>query len=157
MTQILLTGQNKNKAASSGFSLIELLVVLTIISIMVSSISHVVINSKDSLNDKKNKIVQKLRIVQQKAVRDNLEYQVEINLSNNRIYFVDDFVELSEDVAITVRTAKNQIIDNELVGLTFYPDSSSSGGVITLESETDVYVISIVWISGKIFVEHKGV
>ncbi len=155
MTRILPTGQD-NTRFCSGFSLVELLVVLTIISILVSSISFVVINKQDNLNSTVTHIIQQLRLIQQQAIRDDQPYQVEINLGDNQISFVDDFVELSEEVAITVRTAENQIINDQVVGVTFFPDGSSSGGTITLESGNDLFEISIVWISGKIELQQRS-
>ncbi len=154
MMPILPTGQDKARSCY-GFSLVELLVVLTIISILVSSISFVVINKQDNLNSTVTHIIQQLRLIQQQAIRDDQPYQVEINLGDNQISFVDDFVELSEEVAITVRTAENQIINDQVVGVTFYPDGSSSGGTITLESGNDLFEISIVWISGKIELQQR--
>ncbi len=155
MTRILPTGQD-NTRFCSGFSLVELLVVLTIISILVSSISFVVINKQDNLNSTVTHIIQQLRLIQQQAIRDDQPYQVEINLGDNQISFVDDFVELSEEVALTVRTAENQVINDQVVGVTFYPDGSSSGGTITLESGNDLFEISIVWISGKIELQQRS-
>jgi len=141
---------------SRGFSLIELLVVLTIMSILVGSISYVMVNRQETLKVATTEIVQNMRLVQQQAIREDQPYQIEINLGNNALYFIEEVVELSEDVSITVRTAESQVIDNEVVGMTFYPDASSTGGVITLESDEEIYEISVIWISGKISTRYSN-
>ena len=46
--------------------------------------------------------------------------------------------------------AANQVIDDDMVGMTFYPDASSTGGYIVLESKTESYEISVIWMTGKI-------
>jgi len=40
--------------------------------------------------------------------------------------------------------------------MTFYPDASSTGGVITLESDEEIYEISVIWISGKISTRYSN-
>ncbi len=149
MEKTLPTGNSRDNKAR-GFSLVEVLVVLTIVSILVGSISYVMVDRRETLKSLTTDIVQNMRIVQQKAIREDRSYQIEINLNNNALYFIDEVVELSKDISITVRTAESQVIDNEIVGMTFYPDASSTGGVITLESDEEVYEISVVWISGRI-------
>ncbi len=153
--KMLRIGNSRSNMAK-GFSLVELLVVLTIVSILVGSISYVMIDRQETLKSVTTGIVQNMRMVQQQAIREDHPYQIEINLSNNTLYFIDEVVELSNDVSITVRTAESELIDKEIVGMTFYPDASSTGGVITLESEKEIYEISVIWISGKISTRFKN-
>jgi len=149
MKKTLPTGRD-NPKLGNGFSLIELLVALAITSILISAISYVVFDREQSLKAISTAIVQNIRLVQQRAIREDRTYKIELNLAENAIYFIDDVVELSNDVSLTVRTAENQIIDRETVGITFFPDFSSSGGLITLESKEEIFQIAVNWISGKI-------
>jgi len=154
MTKILPTGNSRSKS-SIGFSLIELLVVLTIVSVLVSSISYVVIDRRQTLKTVSQEIVQNLRRVRQQSIRDDRPYQVKIDLASNTIRFIDDKIELAADVSVTVRTAQHQLIDSDVAGMTFYPDASASGGDITLETDTEIFEISVVWISGKVLFRHE--
>ncbi len=155
MTQISPTGRGNLKTVE-GFSLVELLVVLTIVSIMASSIAFVVINKQKTLKASASDIVHNLRLVQQQAIRRDQPYQIEIDLGNNELNFIDDTIELPADVSMTVRTSEDQVIEQAIVGMTFYPDASSSGGVITLETDKELFEISVIWISGKIQMRHQG-
>lgn len=150
MTKISITGNSKPISAVAGFTLIELLVVLTITSILVASISFLVPGKQQTLKQVSEEVTRNLRLVRQQAIRDDRQYQVEINLADNSILFRDSQIELSADVSVTVRTSENQLVDKETAGISFYPDASSSGGVITLENSKELYEISIIWISGKI-------
>jgi Tfp pilus assembly protein FimT len=132
-----------------------LLVVLTIVSVLVMSISYVMLRKPESLNSIAAGIAQNLRLVRQQAIRDDQPYQVVIDVGNNALHFFDETVELSGDISLTVKTAQNQVIDNAIVGMTFYPDASSSGGLITLENDREVVEISVIWISGKIQTRHQ--
>jgi len=139
-----------------GFSLVELLVVLTIMSVLVSSISYVMLKKQDTLKTLTTNIVHNLHIVQQKAIRDEEQYQIQIDLGNNELTFLDESIELPANVSLTVKTAENQLLENDVVGMTFYPDASSSGGVITLETNKELFEISVIWISGKISMRHQA-
>jgi type II secretion system protein H len=154
MTRILPTGISAS-SRSGGFSLIELLAVLTIVSLLAGSISYLFIENRETLKTQAVDVVQNLRLARQRAIRDDRPYQVQIDIGSNTIKFAGEAIELSEDVAITVRTAENQLLDHDLVGMTFYPDASSSGGVIELETESELYKISVIWISGKILTQHQ--
>ncbi len=112
MTKTLPTGKS-NLYLLKGFTLIELLVVLTIVSVLVSSISYVVLNRKDTLKTITSNIVHNLRMVQQQSIRSDQPYQVEIDLGNNRIDFFDESIELPGEVSVTVRTSEDQLIEIE--------------------------------------------
>lgn len=155
MTKILPIGKT-SLSPLKGFTLVELLVVLTIVSVLVSSISYVVSNRNESLKTITSNIVHNLRMIQQQAIRSDQPYQVEIDLGNNRIDFFDESIELPGEISMTVRTSEDQLIDDAIAGMTFYPDASSSGGVIILESEKEVFEISVIWISGKIETRHQN-
>jgi type II secretory pathway pseudopilin PulG len=131
-------------------------VVLTIVSVLVSSISYVLLRERDSLQADSASIAQNLQLLRQRAIRDDRPYRVEIDLADNSLRFVDQTIELSADVSITVKTAQQQLIDAETVGMTFYPDASSSGGLITLENDREIVEISVVWISGKIVMRQQA-
>ena len=163
MTKISPTGSNPQRlkvclfrAPEKGFSLVELLVVLTIASILVSSFSYVMLKKEDSLKAITANIVHNLRLVQQHSIRKSRQYQVEIDLGQNTVHFLNESIELPGDVSLTVKTSENQIIESDVIGMTFYPDASSSGGVITLESDKELFEISVIWISGKIATRYES-
>jgi type II secretion system protein H len=149
MTKISTTG-SKRPGLVPGFSLVELLVVLTIMSVLASSITYLMLNRQETFKMVVGDIVQKMRQMRQLSIRNDRPYQIQIDLGNNVLRFNEDLIELAEDIYVTVRTAQDQVIDDDIAGMTFYPDASSSGGVITLENEQEIYEISVIWISGKI-------
>jgi general secretion pathway protein H len=154
---MLLTGPNEMQDhKSSGFTLVEVLVVLTIVALVVGSISYVVFNSKDDIQSLSREVVQSIKLTQQRSIREDKPYQIEINLDENSIDFEDSFIQLPESIAITVKTAASQVIDASVFGMTFYPDASSTGGSITLETDKERYEILVVWISGKIITQYSS-
>ncbi len=140
---------------AKGFSLVEVLIVLMIMSILASSISYLVVGRQETLKNVVEDVTRNLRLIRQQAIRDDRSYQVQIDLGNNSLRFIDEVVDLAGDIAVTVRTARNQLINSDVAGMTFYPDASSSGGIITIENDQEIFEISVVWISGKIQTRHQ--
>lgn len=139
----------------SGFTLVEVLVVLTIVALVVSSITYVAFTSRQDVQSVSREIVQSIKLTQQRSIRDDKPYQIEIDLTENSMLFVDSKVEIPKDISLTVKTAANQVIEQDVVGMTFFPDASSTGGAIVLESGNEVYEITVVWISGKIVTQYR--
>jgi prepilin-type N-terminal cleavage/methylation domain-containing protein len=54
-----------------GFTLVEVLVVLTIVALVVSSISYVVFNGNNDLQSVSREIVQSIKLVQQRSIRED--------------------------------------------------------------------------------------
>jgi general secretion pathway protein H len=140
----------------TGFTLVEVLVVLTIVSVVVGSISYVVIGGGNDLKSVSQDIVQSMRLLQQRSIRDDRPYQIEIDLNANTISFLEKEIAIPEAFSVTVKTAASQVIEDRLVGMTFYPDASSTGGSIVLESDKEAYEIMVVWISGKIQTSYRS-
>ncbi len=139
-----------------GFTLVELLVVLTLMALVAGSISFVVMQKGDDLQSLSNDIVLSMRLTQLRAIREGRPYQIEIDLENNSIEFFEKIINLPDTYFLTVKTASNQVIDEQTVGMTFYPDASSTGGSILLESDTEMFEINVIWITGKINTRFSG-
>ncbi len=139
-----------------GFTLVEVLVVITLMAIVAGSISFVALRQSDDLLSLSRDIVSSMKMTQLRAIREDRPLQIEIDLENNSIEFTEKIITLPESFFITVKTASDQLIDDQLIGMTFYPDASSSGGSILLESETELFEINVIWISGKISTKFTG-
>ena len=139
-----------------GFTLVELLVVLTLMALVAGSISFVVMQKGDDLQSLSNDIVLSMRLTQLRAIREGRPYQIEIDLENNSIEFFEKIINLPDTYFLTVKTASNLVIDEQTVGMTFYPDASSTGGSILLESDTEMFEINVIWITGKINTRFSG-
>ncbi len=139
----------------NGFTLVEVLVVLTIVSLVVGSITYVAFNTKQDVRSVSREIVQSIKLTQQRSIRDDRSYQIEIDIAENVISFQDSKVDIPKNISLTVKTAASQVIEKDVVGMTFYPDASSTGGAIVLESGDERYEITVVWISGKIMTRYS--
>ena len=152
MAKISPTGSN-NRHRQAGMTLIEVLVVLVIMTLIISSISYIAFRKTASVKDLTMQIAQNLRLSRQQAIRLGQPQRIVIDLAQNTFEFPETIIQLPEQVSITVKTAEQQLINQESVGMLFYPDASSSGGQILLESAKQSFKILVVWISGKVSVQ----
>ncbi len=153
MIRMLRAGNNPRP--DRGFSLIEMLVALTIAAVVAASISFMVFHRDPVLAQQVDDIVRQLRLARQAAIREGQAQQVVFDVGTNRVHYADTDVRLAESVGMTVRTSEDQLIEAEVAGLSFFDDASSSGGIILLEDDDRIYEITVIWISGKIRVSDR--
>lgn len=151
MTRIFAAG-NSRRLHEAGFTLVELMVSLLIVSILVASLSLLAFDREPTLQDLARGIAHQLRLAQQRALLQRQAFRVTFDLSENRFQLVDETVELPADVEVTVRTAEDQLLDDSTVAMNFYPDASATGGSILLESGEESFLIEVLWVTGKVIV-----
>lgn len=142
------------RPCNKGFSLVELLVVLMLMSMIAASVSLVVLNRGDDLKSVTRDIAHLMRLTQMRSIREDRALQIEIDLASNSIAFPDQTLDIPTEFSLTVKTTAAQVIEDDLVGMTFFPDASSTGGFIQMESDEEIYEISVIWMTGKIKTRH---
>jgi general secretion pathway protein H len=143
--------------AQSGFTLLELLVVLIILSIALSvTVSFVgKANLGDDLKLASRKVIAAARQARLAAISENREVLFEID-SKSRTLGADDFVRkssLPDSINIKAVTAKSEQTTPSRAGVRFFPDGGSTGGRVTLSDGNRKISVMIDWLSGRTFVE----
>jgi general secretion pathway protein H len=144
----------KMKKRLSGFSLIELLIVLTItISILVLAAPRLN-GTLDSLQVKKlsREIVASLRATRSQAISKgqdgtwllDLEKQYfQYGRENTKKYYADD-------IKLILTTASKEKVSDTVARIRFFPDGSATGGEIKLNQGKFNYSIHIDWLTGRV-------
>lgn len=140
-----------------GFTLIELLLVLTIVALLLSlapSLLHKafpVLKLKAAARD----LVQEIRYVQNSAIINGISSVIRFDLTTGE--YRSDQVNggmvrgLPTGLSISLPQDENNFTgERKLTSFTFYPDGSSSGGVIYLSNDRKSLAISVDWLTGKI-------
>jgi len=140
---------NKQK----GFSLIELLVVLTIIGFMVVVIpprlSGLMISTqaKASARD----LVSALRQTRSVAIADQKEQALVLDLSKKSFSTNRKKIKrLPDKMQISLYTARSEQLSDQKGAIRFFPDGSSTGGRIKLSMGKQNLYININWLTGKV-------
>jgi general secretion pathway protein H len=145
-----------------GFTLIELLLVLTIIALVLGlapSLLHKafpVLKLKAAARD----LVQEIRYVQNAAIINNSPAGIRFDLASGE--YRSDQVNagqvrtLPSGLALSLGHAQAFVPQaHKQVSFLFYPDGSSSGGVIYLSNDRQRLRISVDWLTSKVRVNES--
>lgn len=149
-----------NEPGTRGFSLIELLIALTLLVAAVSLVPVYLSKgvSTAELKSSVRQIVSGLRLVRSEAV----------SKSKDRVFLLDvqkrEFTthpehtarELPKGLDLRLKTAQSEQISEDQGGIRFFPDGSSTGGEISVSSDAREFSIAVDWISGKVKVSDRG-
>jgi len=155
MTGISATGR-PDRFRASGFTLVEILVVLAIATALAASLSLGGFGRQASLKNQVDDIALNLQLLRQRAQLEGKSLAMSVDVAANRFVFPDQEVALGPDIDLTVTGAQRQLAGDAVLRIAFFPDGSSSGGVIRIEREQEQYEISVIWISGKITVRQNA-
>jgi general secretion pathway protein H len=138
--------------AAGGFTLVELLVVLVIISLMLAlvgtSISRNV--SGAEMRTAAHKVAANLRYTRTQAILSKSE-QVFLVDAENRTYQAParELQTLPEGMNVELNTARSELTSETVGGIRFYPDGGSTGGNVRLEANGRIYQVNVAWLTGE--------
>lgn len=149
------------RRSSSGFTLLETLVVIVIMAMMVGAISILYRSSSGSvlLRSTAQQIASSIRDTRVAALQSGRDKRVRIDLARRRFDFSSGIrsLQLEPGLAVRVTAAQGESRSQSEAGIRFFANGSSSGGTITLgfenqesTSSTDIYQIQVNWLTGRV-------
>jgi general secretion pathway protein H len=147
---------DRTRVDISGFTLLEILVVLVIMSLMMTLVPPLFSNVLPSLTLKStaNDIIHDLKYIRNIAILRGNKSELEIDPDNRNYY--SKVLRQGEEQKIPAMITMNvshvglRTVEEQNPVIAFFSDGSSSGGVITLTEKERVYSIVIDWITGGI-------
>lgn len=143
----------KPSRSSSGFSLIEMLVVLGLLALVISISLPYSRQSGDSVEllSLTQDLASLLRDSRVKALSTNRPVVVTIDVKDNwaESLEINRRVTFSPRISVEVATDRRQI-DASKGGISFFPDGGSTGGKIVLNGNGDSHEIAISWLTGSV-------
>lgn len=136
-----------------GFSLLELLVVLVIVGFMAVLIPPRLSGVMASTETKANarEIISTLRQTRNLAISQQKEQVFKLDMGKKTFTFDHEkFKQLPDKLNISLFTARSEQISDQIGGIRFFPDGSSTGGRIKLSRGKFLLFIDINWLTGKV-------
>ena len=139
------------RTANNGFTLLELLVVITILALMSTLVGVNFGGDRTNLDSIARTLVTDLRYVRSKAMVGNADTALVVDLSRGAYFSRAAKIEreLPKSVALEL-TVDRRDSDGERGRIMFYPDGSSSGGKLRLSRNGRALEITTAWLNGYV-------
>lgn len=149
-----MSGAGRSAAASDGYSLTELLAVLALMALIVSLASTSLPAGLSGTQTRQavSKLADTLRQGRERAISGASQVRFVLDVQDRRFELSGTATggDLPKDCTLTLRTATNEVINDRIGSISFYPDGSSSGGGITLQSKGQVWEVTVGWLTGRV-------
>ena len=150
--------KSKKRGKAQGFTLVELMVVMVIISLIMALVGTSMARSVSGAEARAatRKLVASLRYTRARAILDKQEQVFLVDI-DNRSYQVPGRkqVNLPEGVDVTITTARSEVTSEDVAGIRFFPDGGSTGGHIELTINEREYRINVAWLTGETRLERN--
>lgn len=139
---------------AKGFTLIELLVVLLIMSLLLVAAPIAfdrVLPGLQVRSDARD-LANALREARSRAIHGNREVTVSVDVEG-RSYRLDGDgrpESFSDGIAVTLKTAASEVTGPDTGRIRFFPDGTSTGGLVSLDRQGRVYEIEVDWLYGRV-------
>lgn len=137
-----------------GFTLIEILIVLTIAGM---AMGLVVPNLSAGLGSVQmrsaaREVASSLRYVRGRAISRATETAFNINVETNvyQISGKNKIFTIPDEIRLGLVTADSEITGQDSGTIRFFPDGSSTGGRVTLESGNRKRLVDVNWLTGHV-------
>lgn len=140
-----------------GFSLIEMLVVLAIISFIVVIATPSFFNGFDSLKVKQTIRTMSANIIQTRASAINTGKQQTWTLDLKNRQFWSSSTDLKKsyptDIDVEFTTGSRERRSDTLASIRFFPNGSSTGAKLAIQKKNYRYTAQIDWLTGMLIID----
>ncbi|MEY6432706.1 GspH/FimT family pseudopilin [Thioalkalicoccus limnaeus] len=147
-------GAGRPVARAVGFTLIELLVVLALMGLILSIVPPLVSAAFPGVELKSaaRTTVASLRQAREEAIRTGRDAALAVDLVERSLKIDGGYrpVRLPSRMRIRLETAETEMQDERTGAIRFFPDGSSTGGVILLERGNQGYQVGVNWLTGQV-------
>ena len=147
-----MIGSPRAAQRHSGFTLVELLVVMVIIALVMGLVATSISRSISGAETRvaARKVVAALRYTRVKAILNKTE-TVFIVDTETRSYQAPDREEvvLPEGMDVLLTTARSELTSETAGGIRFFPDGGSTGGHVDLIVNGREYRVDVAWLTGQ--------
>ncbi len=140
-----------------GFTLVELLVVLAIAALVLTAVPPLISAALPGVELKSaaRRTAASLRLARETAVRSGSDAALVVDIEAHTLTLGGrQLLSIPAAVVLRLNAATREMLDDQRGAIRFFPDGSSTGGVITLARATAQgeagYQIGVNWLTGRV-------
>lgn len=145
-----------SRGAAAGFTLLELLIVLTIVGLTFAALSDYLFADRSALSSRSagQELASVLRRARGLALAGNVETAVFLDLEKGRFGLEggSEVRNLPADATVQFLTALEELSSDSRGTIRFFPDGSSTGGGVELTSGGRTVTVQVRWLTGQVSV-----
>lgn len=138
---------------SGGFSLIEVLIVMTLVVTMTALLAPILLPSPGRvLRASASDVAVTLRETRRHARAESRRKRFLVDTAEQRFGIADSnrWKSLPEGMTVQLTTAQSLVTDEDRGGIDFFPDGTSTGGRLVLGMAQQSVQIDVEWLTGRI-------
>ncbi|AGA88924.1 general secretion pathway protein H [Thioflavicoccus mobilis 8321] len=137
-----------------GFTLIELLVVLALMGAILAITPPLIGKALPGVELKAaaRRTAAGLRLARAEAIRSGRDAAFILDVEAHRFRVDGDYRagQIPADIALRVQVAERETSADDVGAIRFFPDGSSTGGVVVLARDDRGYEVGVNWLTGRI-------
>ncbi|MBK1702604.1 type II secretion system protein GspH [Thiococcus pfennigii] len=147
-------GPSTVRRAAAGFTLMELLVVLALIAAVLAVTPPLIGQALPGVELKAaaRRTVAGLRLARTEAIRSGRDAAFTLDVEGRSFRVDGDYRSgrLPKDIRVRLEAAERETDGDRMGAIRFFPDGSSTGGLIVLAREGRGYEVGVNWLTGAI-------
>ncbi len=149
------------KARAQGFTLLEILIVITIIGLTYTLLPKFFFNGVSGAELKSNarQVAGGLKLARDNAIYSRKPAFLTLDLANREFTIGGDanVHKLHPEVELKLYTAQDDLISETTGTIRFFADGSSNGGRVTVGAGGRAYLIDVDWLTGRVTIDEAEV
>lgn len=148
------------QARQHGFTLVEVLAVLVVLAIAAGLVGARFSTHHDGgvLQAAAYELASRCRAARSGAIRRGSDRTIVIDMANRLVTTGEDVspLRLSESISIFSETSAMERRSQSVVGIRFFANGASTGGMVRLASGRQTYEVRVSWLTGRVVVERTS-
>jgi general secretion pathway protein H len=148
-----LSDESPTASCQSGFTLLELLIVLVILGLVTALVPYVLRSDRGVLLLAAARgLADDLRTLREDAIHQRVVTAMVPGPQPGSYLFRPAGLQrsLPEDVLLSFQPAEPSLVGSAEMQVAFYPDGSSTGGILVLQQKSHRLMLRIGWLDGRI-------
>jgi len=141
--------------SQSGFSLLEIIVVVGLIALVMSFAAYTLNRQLpgQQLRSSAKELAAELRFTKSQAMVTGEAQTFQINANTRKWIGAKNHAgELPDSLELIATTAKREQSQDGVAAIKFFPDGAATGGRIVLQHETARWQVDVKWLTGEVTV-----